>query len=475
MIIKPLDMETPAIKVHEIGKCYKIYANSNDRLKQIIWGERRKYYDEFWAIRDVSFELYKGHALGIIGNNGSGKSTLLQMVCGTLRPSEGNIKINGRIAALLELGSGFNPDFTGIENIFLNASLLGLSKKETESKLDDILAFADIGAFAKQPVKIYSSGMAVRLAFSVVAHVDADILIVDEALAVGDAYFTQKCMRFIQRHREENCLLFVSHDANAVMSLCDKAILLGEGKLQRIGKPKEIITEYMKRLQNQDSTKAESLLQKTNTIIQTPPELQSKVIETQREIALNDTDKWRDYRNTLINDSNLKNWLIISKFDKNLQVSESFGTGKAEILDVRLVEGSSNIPLNVAVGGEIVTLQIKAKANGEIKNLIAGFILKNDKGLTLLGDNSLNSFPDATINYLTTGEKVLAVFNFTMPLLPAGSYSLTASIAEGTQAEHTILHWLNDALIFRSECNSIAAGLAGVAMHHISITLDTEL
>ena len=187
-----------AIKVQNLSKCYHIYDSPRDRLKQFIaprlqrltWQTPKQYFREFWAVKDVSFEIKKGETVGIIGRNGSGKSTLLQMICGTLNPSHGSIETNGRIAALLELGSGFNPEFTGRENVYMNASVLGLSNKEIDERFDDIVAFADIGEFVEQPVKTYSSGMMVRLAFAVIAHVDADILIIDEALAVGDAFFT---------------------------------------------------------------------------------------------------------------------------------------------------------------------------------------------------------------------------------------------------------------------------------------------
>lgn len=195
-----------AIKVQNLSKCYHIYDNPRDRLKQFVaprlqrltWQHPKQYFREFWALKDVSFEVKKGETVGIIGRNGSGKSTLLQMICGTLTPTQGSIETNGRIAALLELGSGFNPEFTGRENVYMNASVLGLSNKEIDARFDDIVAFSDIGDFIEQPVKTYSSGMMVRLAFAVIAHVDADILIIDEALAVGDAFFTQKCMRFLR-------------------------------------------------------------------------------------------------------------------------------------------------------------------------------------------------------------------------------------------------------------------------------------
>lgn len=207
-----MNRSTPlSISVNNLSKCFQVYDNPKARLKQAIWRGRRQYYKEFWALQGVNFDLSKGESLGVIGRNGSGKSTLLQLICGTLTPTSGRVETHGRIAALLELGSGFNPEFTGLENVFLNASMLGLSKEETNTRLDDILAFADIGDFVNQPVKAYSSGMAVRLAFAVIAHVSADILIVDEALSVGDVFFNQKCMRFINRFRENGSLLFVIH------------------------------------------------------------------------------------------------------------------------------------------------------------------------------------------------------------------------------------------------------------------------
>ena len=232
------------IQCTNLGKCYQIYDNPKARLKQALWRGRKQYYKEFWALRNINFTVERGESLGIIGRNGSGKSTLLQLICGTLSPTEGKVHSQGRIAALLELGSGFNPEFTGIENIYLNASMLGLSQNETDERLDNILGFADIGDFIHQPVKTYSSGMAVRLAFAVMAHINAEILIIDEALSVGDAFFTQKCMRFINRFREDNCLLFVSHDPGSVSALCSKSIILKKGHLSAIGESKNILNIY---------------------------------------------------------------------------------------------------------------------------------------------------------------------------------------------------------------------------------------
>ena len=215
-----------AIRVEHLSKCYQIYERPQDRLKQSLWRGRRQFFREFWALRDLSCTLRRGETVGVIGRNGSGKSTLLQMICSTLTPTAGTIHVNGRVAALLELGAGFNPEFTGRENVRMNAALLGLTPSEIDARLPAILAFADIDDFVDQPVKTYSSGMFVRLAFAVIAHVDADILIIDEALAVGDGFFTQKCMRFLREFRENGTLLFVSHDTSAVLNLCDRALWL---------------------------------------------------------------------------------------------------------------------------------------------------------------------------------------------------------------------------------------------------------
>ena len=233
------------VQAESLGKCYRIYKSPKDRLKQAIWRGSRKYYREFWALRDMSLSITRGETLGIIGRNGSGKSTLLQMICGTLTPSEGSVKTVGRVAALLELGSGFNPEFTGRDNIAINARLLGLSEKEIEDKFDQIVEFAEIGQFIDQPVKTYSSGMFVRLAFAIASHSDPDILIVDEALSVGDIAFQNKCILRIKKLRDSGLtLIFVSHDLSTLQLICDRAIWIHEGKLKEAGDPVQVSQEY---------------------------------------------------------------------------------------------------------------------------------------------------------------------------------------------------------------------------------------
>jgi lipopolysaccharide transport system ATP-binding protein len=251
-----------AITARNLSKSYRLYASPADRLKQSIVprlqrivgpastliGKKhspRSFFQEFWALRDVTFSLPRGETFGVVGRNGSGKSTLLQLVCGTLTPTAGDVSVKGRVAALLELGSGFNPEFTGRENVYLNASLLGVSKEQLDQNFEAITAFADIGNFLDQPVKTYSSGMHVRLAFAVIAHVDADILVIDEALAVGDAYFQQKCIRWLREFRQRGTVLFCGHDTSAIINLCKSAIWLDAGAIKRIGPANEVCEDYL--------------------------------------------------------------------------------------------------------------------------------------------------------------------------------------------------------------------------------------
>lgn len=238
--------DTPAaVEVKDLSKVYRIYQHPRHRLLQAFWGQRRRYYREFWALQPLSFHLGRGQTLGIVGRNGSGKSTLLQLICGTLTPTGGEVTVRGRVGALLELGSGFNPEFSGRENVFLNGALLGLRQEEIEAKLETILAFADIGSFIDQPVKTYSSGMAVRLAFAVQAHIDPDVLVVDEALAVGDEMFQKKCYAHLETLKAQGTsILLVTHSCPQIVQHCDVALLMHKGRARRWGKPAEITTLY---------------------------------------------------------------------------------------------------------------------------------------------------------------------------------------------------------------------------------------
>ena len=443
-----------AIKVENLSKCYQIYGQPRDRLKQFIlprlqlltWQQPKQYFREFWALKDISLEIRKGETIGIIGRNGSGKSTLLQIITGTLSPTTGSVTSRGRIAALLELGSGFNPDFTGRENVYLNAVLLGLSEAQIQQKFAEIEAFADIGEFIDQPVKTYSSGMYVRLAFAVVAHVDAEILVIDEALAVGDALFTQKCMRFLRAFKEHGILIFVSHDTSAVINLCDTVLWLDHGQRKAIGNPKVIAEDYLAALYEHDSARhARSTRTDKNS---------------KKPAAIQQDPRW-----SKINASPLRNSLEIFKFDAS-QVN-SFGQGGASIENVCLKNNNGEDVLQ-CTGGELVELQITIRANSILHQPIVGFSLKDRLGQVLFGDNTYLTYLDHDL-MAEQGCYLIARFQFQMPILPHGDYSIATAVATGTQMDHQQEHWIHDALIVRSLSSSVSTGLIGIPMHHINL------
>ena len=249
-----------SIQVESLGKCYRIYERPRDRLLQMLLRERKQYFREFWALKDVSFTVARGETVGIVGRNGSGKSTLLQMICGTVSPTEGSVQTHGRVAALLELGAGFNMEFTGRENVLLNAAIIGFSRDEMQARMQQVLDFSELGDFLDQPVKTYSSGMYARLSFSIAIHVDPDILIVDEALAVGDARFVAKCMRRIKDIKEKGCtILFVSHDVSSVRTLCERVVWLDKGRLVEQGDVFPVTGRFMEYMYQGEPTEQEAL------------------------------------------------------------------------------------------------------------------------------------------------------------------------------------------------------------------------
>jgi lipopolysaccharide transport system ATP-binding protein len=393
----------------------------------------------------MSFTIKKGETVGIIGRNGAGKSTLLQMICGTLTPTHGHITTNGRVAALLELGSGFNPEFTGRENVYLNASILGLTHAEVEQRFDDIVAFADIGEFIEQPVKTYSSGMMVRLAFAVIAHVDADILVIDEALSVGDAFFTQKCMRFLRQFMKNGTILFVSHDTSSVRNLCKEAIWLEKGQVIQHDTAKVVCENYLEAFYEQQQGKS------TTTRIK-------KLPQSAEHVPL------KDQRADFINTSNLRNDIQLFDFDPD---APSFGKGAARITAVRFLDKNRN-PLSWIVGGEEVYLQVEVYAGQTLLSPIIGFYVKDRLGQTLFGDNTWLTYMDSPVQCFA-GEFLTAEFGFYMPRLLAGDYSITVAVADGNQDDHVQHHWIHDALFFKSESTSVAGGLIGLPMNKIEL------
>lgn len=456
------DDEQLTVVANDISKAYLLWDSPRDRLKHPLraalsrWLPIREkaYYHEFWALRDVSLELRKGETLGIIGRNGSGKSTLLQVVCGTLTPTRGEVFTRGRVSALLELGSGFNPEFTGRENVYMNATILGLSRSEIDNRYDDIVAFADIGDYIDQPVKAYSSGMFVRLAFAIAAHVDADIMIVDEALAVGDVFFGQKCMRFMRKFRERGSMLFVSHDTGSVINLCDSAILLENGAVKARGSAKDVCQQYL-----------EDMFAARQTIDGVSEPNQVAIAP---EVDAVDTV---DQRQQYLNVSQFRNDIELFEFDPG---SEAFGSGGARIVNVSLCDGGTRAPLSWIVGGERVTVVVEAVTERSLSQPILGFMVKDRLGQVLFSDNTYLTYREHPPG-LRAGSGFRARFTFRMPLLPVGEYCIAASVADGTQLEHVQHHWVHEALVFRSHSSSVCTGLMGVPMESIVVErLQTE-
>jgi len=412
-----------------------MYKAPLDRLKQMMHSRllspisknKKTYYNEFWALQDISFEVQRGEAVGILGQNGSGKSTLLQIIAGTLSPTTGNVNVKGRVAALLELGSGFNPEFSGIENVYLNASLLGLSRDETDNKIDSILAFADIGAHVEQPVKTYSSGMMLRLAFAVQAAVETEILIIDEALAVGDARFQLKCFKRLEDMKDNGTtILFVSHATELVRSFCDTGIFIDHGKMQYIGDANTATIQYLALLfPNQENKKTSS---------------NSEEILNLEEIGIR--------KENVPIEKEAKHLL----FDNFSETSpNNFGLGGATLhwVEIRGLENSI-----IFLGGEKVTVRGHFSWDREfVRDLIESKNLENNialciafmdsKGRYLFGCNGFdhNLVLDGFLN-----EESTASFQFILPFLTEGSYFITVAITVGSLERHEQLKWY-DALI----------------------------
>ena len=445
-----------AIKVEQLSKVYLMYDRPGDRLKQFIFPRLkrligkppRNYFHEFWALRDVSFEVKRGETVGIIGRNGSGKSTLLQLICGTLTPASGSVRTNGRVAALLELGSGFNPEFTGRENVYMNGAVLGLSKAEIDASFDDIAAFADIGEFIEQPVKTYSSGMLVRLAFAVIAHVNADILVIDEALAVGDAVFVQRCMRFIRNFQENGTLLFVSHDAGTVINLCRSTIWLHQGKVREMGPSKSV---------------AEAYLQYTRQEIY-GDKVQLSTIKKQATVSKNAV--------SAITQEPVIDYSVQMKVVDNLEEARGWSTNTAEITEVHLDHAGEGVP-GVFQGGEQVRMVIRARAQQQLDQPIVGFLVRDRLGQDLFGENTL---PYTALHPVSVkaGSEFSAEFVFCLPMLPNGNYAVMASLANGSLADNIQHQWLHDALIINVVSSKVRWGLVGIPFDSVMLNVDDQ-
>jgi lipopolysaccharide transport system ATP-binding protein len=435
------------ISIESLSKCYQIYSQPQDRLKQSIYPRLQRmlgkpaksYYQEFWALQNVSFEVFKGETVGIVGRNGSGKSTLLQLICGTLNPTSGSVFSDGRIAALLELGSGFNGEFTGQENIYMNASVLGLTKEEIDARLADIVGFADIGDFIHQPLKTYSSGMSMRLAFAVAIHVDPQILVIDEALSVGDEVFQRKCFSRIEAIKAAGAtVLFVSHAGGAVIELCDRALLLDQGELLAVGEPKTIVGKYQKLLyaplEKQAAIRAE---------IQT-----SQTFTSTREIALSLNSSSDTSKVAHVKPVTQKSKEPTEYFDPHLQPKStiSYESNGATIHAPKILTLASE-PVNCLERGKTYRYTYTVTFHSGATKVRFGMLIKTLSGVELGGAASAPNFMSG-IPYVAPGSNIQVEFRFGCILNP-GVYFLNAGVVGAHEEEEIYLHRLLDALMFR--------------------------
>jgi lipopolysaccharide transport system ATP-binding protein len=439
-----------AIKVENLSKCYQIYDQPRDRLKQfilprlqrLVGQQASQHYREFWALNDISFEVKKGESVGIVGRNGSGKSTLLQIITGTLSPTSGSVTTQGRIAALLELGSGFNPDFTGIENVYLNGALLGFSTAQIDEKFDAIAAFADIGQHLNQPVKTYSSGMLVRLAFAVQVQVEPEILIVDEALAVGDALFQKRCFQRIEKLISDGTtLLFVSHDQESVRTLTNRALLLNKGKATAWGLSSEVVLEYRKLLHDEEAAYFTSL---TKDLTQRAKQASTPCVPVEAALNLpSQTDSAE-----------------VPRIGGARTERLSFGDGEVKIVQVETLNGEAE-SCSMYYPGEKLLIRITCKSSVNIKKINIAVRLRNKEGVKIYSWGTLNqdmsiragrvASPILWERQFKAGEQFQVVLECPCNL-GVNLYEVQASVSLEETMDYMsqrMLHWVDEAAFFQ--------------------------
>ncbi len=410
-----------AIRVEDVSKVYRLYERPIDRLKESLSITHKNYHKDFFALNRVSFQVKKGETVGIIGTNGSGKSTILKIITGVLTPTSGSVQVEGVISALLELGAGFNMDYTGIENIYMNGTMMGFSRKEMEGKLKDILDFADIGDFVYQPVKTYSSGMFVRLAFALAINVEPEILIVDEALSVGDVFFQSKCYRRMEEIRQNGTtILMVTHDMGSVIKYCDRVILLNRGNFVAEGEAGRMVDLYKKILANQMDELDEELMKMND--------------------FSGDMDK-KEGKSPVQKDKQPDSSLELMKSHLTINADRTeYGDRRAEIYDLGMFDERGNLT-NLLLKGEYFTIREKIRFHADIQAPIFTYTIKDKKGTDLSGTNTM--FEGADIRPVKAGDEYEVAFRQKMTL-QGGEYLLSMSCTGFEQGEHTVYHRLYD-------------------------------
>ncbi len=431
-----------AIQVSHLSKAYRIWNNPSARLKaplceglsrllpsglaarDRLQARAGGYYRDFHALRDCSFEVRRGETFGIVGHNGAGKSTLLQLIAGTLAPTSGHVEVHGRIAALLELGSGFDPNFTGVENVFLNGSILGLSDREIRARFDEITEFADIGDFIHQPVRTYSSGMVMRLAFAISVCVEPQVLIVDEALAVGDNYFVNKCFHRLNELKARGVtILFVSHSGATVTSLCSRALLLDRGGTLLVGEAEEVVNRYNQLIREKQSADVQRLSQPAPAPVTAADAAKTPVSHGPGKVDFSaDPELERRCKNT------------------------RFGNGAARVVRVRL-EDTAGQDRTEFVHGQSVVLKFYCEFHETVENMVIGYFCRTDTGINITGTNT--KLEGIKIPRQAAGTRALMLFHTTLPVRP-GIYSITFSLTgrRGNDAENSTLDWADLACSF---------------------------
>ena len=401
-----------AISVQGVSKIYKLYDKPIDRLKEAVSLTHKSYHRDFFALSDISFDVKKGETVGIIGTNGSGKSTILKIITGVLSPTTGTAEVSGNISALLELGAGFNSEYTGLENIYMNGTMMGFSRQEMERRMDDILRFADIGDFVNQPVKTYSSGMFVRLAFALAINVDPEILIVDEALSVGDVFFQAKCYRRMEEMMKNGTtILMVSHDMGSIIKYCDRVVLLNRGTFVAQGEAGKMVDLYKKILANQTDELAEALIEEKKEALGLPVE-------------------------AAVSDKRMKD-----RMNLNPEVQE-YGDGRASFEDFGTLDARGNVT-NLLLKGEMFTIRERVRFHAPIENPIFTYTLRDKKGTDITGTNTL--FEGTEIKPVKDGDVYTVSFRQKMNL-QGGEYLLSMSCTGYENGEHVVYHRLYNVL-----------------------------
>lgn len=403
-------MTAPAVEFSNVSKSYSIYAAPRDRLKELATFQRRSFHTEFWALRDVSFDVHRGETFCVVGENGSGKSTLLQICAGIMAPSSGTAVAHGRIAALLELGSGFNPEFSGRDNVYLNGAILGLSSKDMDRRLPEIEAFAEIGAFINQPVKTYSSGMVVRLAFAVAIHVDPEILLVDEALAVGDVYFRQRCMRKVHELRQRGVtILFVSHATGDVKALGDRAMWLEKGVVKALGKTDLVVAQYLAAMSEKDR-----VYQAREFTV-----AEARALPAPQEIV-----------------------------EEIPNIDHRFGDAKAEIIGITVLD-AQGVRVGLLQPNSTIVVRISVRAKENLDRPIVGFMFRNHLGVDFAGTNTARERQD--LPPMLAGDVCTVDFYLDLPALYASSFSFSPAIANGSLEHYSMCDWIDNAVVLQME------------------------